>query len=50
MTDEGYLITVGEFGAMIALSPHLAWQFHSVKLIKAKLFKEVRFVGQAKNG
>jgi len=47
--DKGYLITIREFGATVALTPDLAWQLRFIYLRKAKLFKKGWLIGQTKD-
>jgi len=47
--DKGYLVTIGEFRAAVALSPDLSWQLHFINLGKAKLLKKGWLVRQAKD-
>ncbi len=50
MVDQSYLITVGEFGAAVTLTPDLMRQFRFIYLREAALFEKLRPVGQAKYG
>ena len=50
MVDKSHLITIGEFRAAVAVSPHLSGQLHFVYLGKAKFLKKGWLIGQAKNG
>ena len=49
MTDECYLSTVREFGAVETFGPDLARQLHLIYLTEAKFLKESGLIGQAEN-